>query len=493
MITGNCGVGFAPCRPGERKILVKLMEGVEDIPEIVMDKGLPWSWETFPEFLDVVAGRRFDVDLGIQAPHSPIRVYVMGERGAAREPATPQDIEAMGDITAEAVRAGAFGVTTSRALNHRTRAGELSPSFDAAAAELEGLARGLKKAGGGVFQMITLGTAEAPEEFALMRRIVEAGGRPLSFTLLAGADGNDKWRQYLRLLEDSQPSAAQIRGQVFARPVGVLHGLELAYHPFSLHPSYRPLEGLPLAQKVAAMRDPALRARLLAETAQDTNPNLVHQVNPAHPFYSLGDPPNYFPTPEHELGRVAEQRGISKLEALYDALLENEGRAILMRPAANFPDNRTGPLRELMNHPATVLALGDGGAHYGSICDASYATHVLTRWVRDAEDGERFPLAWAVRELSARPAEMMGLDDRGVIAMGRKADLNVIDLERLELRAPHVVYDLPAGGRRLRQKARGYVATVVAGQVTYRDGEPTGALPGRLIRRGQTSLPMAAE
>ncbi len=491
VITGNCGVGFAPCKPDQRHMLIRLMEGVEDIPEVVMEAGLPWTWETFPEFLDTIDGRPFDVDVGVQAPHSAFRVYVMGERGAAREAATPEEIEKMSELATEALQAGAFGITTSRFLGHRTRAGELAPSIDSAEAELQGLARGVRRAGGGVMQLITGYDKPAAGEYAVMRRMVETSGQPLSFTLIASQDNG--WQEYVRLLAEDQPKAAPMRGQAYPRPTGTLFGLDLSFHPFSLNPSYAPLANLPLAEKVERLKDPELRARLLAEEPQDTNENVLKQIRSDRNMYVLGDPPDYTPPPEAEIGEIAKRRGVSRKDALYDALLENEGRAVLYRPGSNYLDGTTDAILEIMRAPHMIFGLGDGGAHYGMICDASYPTYVLIRWVRDAAPHEKVSLEWAIEMLAAKTAEAMGLTDRGVIAVGRKADLNVIDLDRLTLRAPHVVRDLPENGRRLRQRAEGFTATIKNGQVTYRDGEPTGALPGRLIRRGGESQALAAE
>ena len=487
VIGGNCGVGFAPCRPGERELLVKLMEGIEDVPELVMTEGLPWSWESFPQYMDYLADREFDIDVGVQIPHSPIRVYVMGERGARREPATADDIAKMSEIVEEGVRKGAFGVTTSRFIMHRTRAGEIAPTVDAAEAELVGLAEGLRRADAGVFQIIPA-IPEAPDgEFQIMRKIVQASHRPLSFTLMAFNAPRDGWRRYLDLLENDQPSEGPIRGQVYPRPAGVLFGLDLSFHPFCLMPSYRPLAKLPLAERVKAMRDPATKAKILSETPDDPNPFALNQVRLEKDYYLFGDPPQYEPAPESELGRVAQAKGISKAELLYDMLLTDEGKAILYCPSANFPDNSLDAAGELMRHPRTVIGLGDGGAHYGMICDASYPTFLLTHWSRDAGPGRKIELPAAIKALTSEPAAAIGLTDRGTVAVGLKADLNVIDVGRLRLHRPAPVYDLPAHGRRLRQRAEGYAASVVSGVITYRDGEATGAMPGRLVRRGQAN------
>lgn len=492
VVTGNCGVGFAPCRPDDRDALLALMEGVEDVPDVVMAAGLPWTWTSFPEFLDFLDQRQFDVDVAVQIPHSPIRVFVMGQRGVDRAPATPGEIERMAALVEEAIGAGAIGVSTSRFLLHRTKAGKLSPSVDAAEQELLGLAEGLRRAGDGVFQLIAAVDSTAADEYALMRRLVEKSGRPLSFTLVAEQLPNypgekDAWRVFRHRLATDQPAGAPIRGQIFPRPIGTLLGLDLSYHPFSLNPSYAPLRDLPLPERVARMRDPTIRARLLAETPQSDNLPALRMVSLDREHYRLGDPPRYDPTPDEEIGRLAARAGRSKADLLYDCLLEDDGKAILYCPSGNFIDHRLDAAGELLRDPNTIVALGDAGAHYGMICDASYPTFLLTYWVRDAAPGAGLNLPDAVRKLSAIPADAVGLSDRGTIAVGQKADLNIIDLERLRLHGPAVFHDLPAGGRRLRQRADGIAATIVSGEVTYRDGLPTGRLSGRLVRRGRTA------
>jgi N-acyl-D-aspartate/D-glutamate deacylase len=486
VVMGNCGVGFAPCRPGQHDMLVKLMEGVEDIPEVVMTEGLPWNWETFPEYLNALAERKLDIDCAAQAPHSAIRVYVMGERGARREAATSEDLAKMRAVTAEAVRAGALGVSTSRNLLHRTKAGELAPSLHSDEEELIALAGGLKDAGAGVYQIIPDIVGDAREEFGLMRRIAEASGRPLSFSLLQMPTGDPtSWSTYLGLLNEANADGVAMKAQVFPRPVGMLYGLDLSFHPFTLKPSFRALEDLPLADKVKAMRDPEMRARLLAEESEDTNIVSIKTVKNFRFCFPMGDPPNYEPNLEDRLDQQASLRGMTVEEYSYDLLLENDGKAIFFMPGANYREGNLDAAQTMMNHEHGVLGLGDGGAHYGMICDASYPTFYLERFVRDAPAGQKVALAAAIRALALEPALLVGLKDRGRLTVGYKADVNIIDLEKLKLRTPDVVRDLPAGGRRLRQQADGYVATVVSGKVTYRDGVHTGELPGRLIRGAQ--------
>ncbi len=484
VLMGNCGVGFAPCRPQDRDTLIKVMEGVEDIPELVMRQGVPWNWQSFPDYLDALDRRRCDIDFATQVPHAPLRVFVMGRRGVDREPATAADMAAMAALVEEGLAAGALGFSTSRSLFHRTPDGALTPTITAAEEELAAIARGMGRAGKGVIQLLDDfqdSTADGSTEFAMLRRLVELSGRPLSFTLLDISLYPGRWKTLLREVERAQRDGLPIRGQVAARPVAVLYGLELSFHPFSTCPSYRAVADLPLPQKLARLRDPELRARLLAEEPVYSNPQMLAFMRNVGNMYVLGDPPDYTPPAERRLDARAAARGLSPLELAYDLLVAGDGRTILFHPGANYTDSSDANMASMLRHEHTVVALGDGGAHYGLICDASYTTHALTYWTRDRQ-GERWPLSWAVQQLTDVPARMVGLGDRGRLAAGYKADLNVIDLDQLGIAAPHPVHNLPGGGRRLEQTARGYRATVVGGAVTYRDGAFTGALPGRLVR-----------
>ena len=483
VVMGNCGVGFAPCRPHQHDMLVELMEGVEDIPEVVMTEGLPWNWETFPQYLDALAARPLDVDVCAQAPHSALRVYVMGERGARREAPTADDLDQMRALTAEAVRAGAFGVSTSRNMLHRTRAGDLAPSLHSEVDELVALGLGLKDAGAGVFQLIVDIVGDADVEFDLMEKVAEASGRPLSFSLLQMPVGEPGlWRRYLHRLEAANDRGLEMRAQVYPRPVGMLYGLDLSFHAFSLHPSFQALNDLSVPEKVQAMRDPRLKAQLLSETPEHTNPVSIKTVQNFTFTYLMGDPPNYTPDPTDRLDHQAALRGLSPLEYAYDLLVENEGRNIFFLPGANYRDANLDAVREMTNHQHTVMALGDGGAHYGMICDASFTTFYLQNEVRDAPPERKVALKDAVKALTSEPAATVGLKDRGRLEVGLVADINLIDLASLALHAPTIARDLPAGGRRLKQEADGYVATFKNGVATYQDGAPTGALPGGLVR-----------
>jgi N-acyl-D-amino-acid deacylase len=482
VVMGNCGVGFAPCRRQDRDMLIKVMEGVEDIPEVVMTEGLPWSWETFPEYLEILSHRQTDIDFATQLPHSALRVYAMGKRGADREPPNETDLKVMRNLTAEAIRAGAIGVSTSRSLAHRTRAGELAPSVTTEEQELHALAGGLNDAGRGVFQLLPDSDGDPSEEFELMKRLVKTSGRPLSFSLLDSPKNPGAWSTTLNLLGFASAEGLPMKAQVFPRPLGILFGLNLSFHPFSCHPSFKKIGDLSLEDKVRAMSQPEMRRRLLKEQPEHSNPTTLMIVSRVEELYVLGNPPCYEPNPEQSVAARARQSGVSTYELLYDELLKQEGRAILYFPALNYSAKNSLAMRTLMQHPDTVFALGDGGAHYGMICDASYPTYVLSRWVRDGKGEDRISLARAIQSLTSVPASTVGFTDRGLLKPGYKADINIIDLPHLTLHAPVAVNNLPSGGMRLSQKAEGYRAAFVSGVMTYREGQATGALPGRLVR-----------
>lgn len=478
-VMGNCGVGFAPTRRSDRELTIALMEGVEDIPGVVMATGVPWNWETFPEYLDALEQRKADIDFAAQLPHSPLRVFVMGQRGAEREAPTDEDLAEMRRLTCEAVKAGAFGVSTSRNLAHRFRDGRLAPSVNTEEDELVALARGLRDAGGGVFQLIPNLTIPANREFALIERLQSISGRPVSFSLFTSDHVAGGHAPYLDSLARAARNNIPIKGQFYPRPIGVLFGLDLTYHPFSLNPSYRAIENLPLLEKVTAMRSADMRARLLAEEPDDANPFFVETVKRTDLLFPLGDPPNYNPAPEDSIKARAARLNVSERELMYDELLCDDGHAILYCPVGNTTNGRFDAAVDLFGAPGTVLGLGDGGAHYGMICDAAYPTFMLTEYVRRRAI---LPIEKAVSMLARETAWSVGLNDRGTIRRGGKADLNVVDLSRLSLSAPRATRDLPAAGRRLSQSSGGYDATIVSGIVTYRHGQPTGHLPGRLIR-----------
>ena len=479
-LIGNCGVGFAPCRPERREMLVKLMEGVEDLPEVVLTEGLPWTWESFPDYMDFLASRRYDTDIAAMVTHAPLRVHVMGERAEAHAEATAEECAEMARLAAEGLAAGAVGISTSRALAHRTLDGRHIPTLGAPEAELEALAGALRAHGSGWLQVISDFDDPAEEEFARLRRVAAVAGRPLTFSLLQRESKPGFWRWLLERTTEANAAGVPMFGQVMGRPVGLMFGFELSQHPFLTRPSYVEVAGLPFAERIAALRDPARRARILSEQTDDAA--LKVRLNNWDKIFPLGDPPEYEPPPERSVAAMAAARGMTAEALCYDLMLERDGRAILNRPLLNYADGDLTAIREMMTHPHTLMGLGDGGAHVGYICDASCMTHMLVHWARDRVRGPKLPVEQAVKRISRDNAAAMGLGDRGVVAVGRKADLNVIDFGRLRMRAPEMQYDLPAGGKRLVQRAEGYVATVLTGAVTYRDGEATGALPGRLVR-----------
>ncbi|MDX1871703.1 amidohydrolase family protein [Mycolicibacterium sp. 120266] len=484
-VMGNCGVGFAPCRPADHETLVDVMAGVEDIPGVVMVDGLPWTWETFPEFLDALDARRRDIDVAAFLPHSPLRVYVMGSRGVDREPATPEDLSQMRKLAAEAIQVGALGFASSRLTIHKTESGQPIPSYDAGHDEIEAIALGVKDAGGGLIQFVPdLLAADYEGALQAVFDVAADVGLPVTFTLAIGNAGPALHLDALRMVEKANTDGGQITAQIFPRPIGLVIGLQLSGNPFITYPSYRAIEGLPLAERVAEMRKPEVRERILNDTPADDGHPLMFAVQAWDYIFPLGDPPNYEPDPSDSIAARAAARGVSALEEAYDRLLDDDGHAMLLVTLANFRDGSLDTVADLIRRDDVVLGLGDGGAHYGMICDASFPTYMLTHWVRDRATG-RLGVAEAVRELTTVPARVAGLADRGRIAIGYKADLNVIDHQALRLHKPTVAHDLPAGGRRLDQTADGYVATIVSGEIIAERGVPTAARPGKLIRGRQ--------
>jgi N-acyl-D-aspartate/D-glutamate deacylase len=480
VVMGNCGVGFAPVRPTDHDLLVELMEGVEDIPGVVLKEGVPWAWESFPEYLDYLGERRFDMDIGAQLPHAALRVYVMGQRGADREPATPEDVAEMRRLTAEAIRAGAMGFSSSRTLNHRSSKGAPTPSLTAEIEELVGIASGLKDAGSGVIEMLS-DFGDLDGEFSLLEEMVSVSHRPMSISLAQGISPNG-WRKILSRIENATAHGLTMRGQVAPRPIGIIFGLTASLTPFTGRPSYMEIARLPLTERRTALADPGRRARILAEPPSPGFEALYKRMDGGRKLWLMGDPPDYEPSPETSVAARAEREGRDVWELVYDVLLENDGRNMLYSPFANYAEGNLDCCRDMLLNENTVPGLGDGGAHVGIISDASFVTTLLTHWGRDRSRGERIPLETLVRRQSQDTARAVGLHDRGLLAPGLKADVNVIDFERLRLRPPEIVHDLPSGGARLDQRAEGYLATVVSGEVTYEGGEPTDALPGRLIR-----------
>jgi N-acyl-D-aspartate/D-glutamate deacylase len=480
-IMGNCGVGFAPCKPEQRELLLRLMEGVEDIPYPVLAAGLPWTWETFPEYLDLLASRRYDMDIACYLPHAALRVYVMGQRGANREPATSEDIARMRELLADALDAGAMGIATSRTLFHRSSDGRPIPTLDASDEELLALAGVLRSRGMGVFQIVE-DLHEPGASLAHMRSLAERAQRPLTFSIGTGNTGPQKWPRLLEELGEANAAGITMKAQLMPRAIGMMLGHELTLNPFYTTPSYIALAALPLRERLRELRRPEVRARILAEPA-DPDPALVlgRMVREFAHMFLLGDPPDYEQPPQQSIAARARRLGVSADELAYDLMLEGETGAKLYLAMANYSDGNLDALGTMLRHPDVLPGLGDGGAHCGTICDGSYSTFTLMHWGRDRPRG-RLSLPELVHGLSRATALTMGLEDRGLVAAGHKADLNVIDFERLRLHPPEVTYDLPGGARRLVQRAEGYVATILSGRIIYRNGEHTGELPGRLVR-----------
>jgi N-acyl-D-amino-acid deacylase len=487
-VMGNCGVGFAPCRPEDHDVLVDVMAGVEDIPGVVMVDGLPWSWETFPEFLDTLDAGKRDIDVAAYLPHSPLRVYVMGQRGVDREQATAEDLAMMRKLAAEAISVGALGFASSRLTIHKTESGQPIPSYDAAQAEIEAIARGVDDAGGGLIQFVPdLLAADYEQALQTVFDVAADVGLPVTFTLAIGNAGPAMHLDALRMVEKANDNGGEVSAQMFPRPIGLVIGLELSGNPFVTYPSYQELAHLPLAERVAEMRKPEVRQRILSDKPGSQGHPLMFASQAWDYMYPLGDPPNYEPSPTDSVGARARARGVAPMEEAYDRCLDDDGHAMLLVTLANFRDGSLDTVAELFQRDDVILGLGDGGAHYGMICDASFPTYMLAHWARDRATG-RLTVAQAVRQLTSVPARVAGLADRGRIAVGYKADLNVIDHAAMRVHKPVVARDLPAGGRRLDQGADGYVATIVSGEVISERGVPTAARPGKLVR-GRQSAP----
>jgi len=488
VVMGNCGVGFAPCRQEDHDVLVDVMAGVEDIPGVVMTDGLPWNWETFPEYLDALEAGKRDIDVAAYLPHSPLRVYVMGQRGADREPATPDDLARMRALAKEAIEIGALGFASSRLTIHKTESGSPIPSYDAAREEIEEIAKGVVDGGGGLLQFVPdIPAGGYQHVLQTVFDVAEDVNLPVTFTMIVANSGDPTWPDAINMIEKANAAGGDVTAQLLPRPIGLIIGLQLTANPFVLYPSYREIAHLPLAERVAEMRKPAVRARILADKPGIGHP-ILYVAQMWDWIFPLDDNPNYEPDPADSIGARARARGVNPMEEAYDRLLDDDGRAMLLVATSNLESNSLDTVGKLLHREDVMLGLGDGGAHYGMICDASYSTFFLAHWARDRKSG-RFTVAEAVRELTSVPARVAGLDDRGRIAVGYKADFNVIDHAALRLHKPVISHDLPAGGRRLDQTAEGYVATVVAGQVIAENGVPTPARPGKLVR-GRQPVPV---
>ena len=481
VVMGNCGVGFAPVRPSDHETLIRLMEGVEDIPGAALHEGLSWKWESFPDYLDALDALPRDIDVAAQVPHGALRVYVMGERGAKRAPATAEEIARMGELVRDSIRAGALGFSSSRTLIHRTSDGDLTPTVRAEREEMMGIAEGMRQAGAGVFQFAS-DFEDLDREFDLFCEMNRHSGRPLSFSLVEAETLPGQWRTLLSKLEGANAQGYDIKAQVAARPVGLMLGMQGSIHPFVNRPSYMEIADRPLADRLAIMADPAFRARLLAEEGLQGHPFVNFMAGAWHKMFELGTPPNYEPSPDQSVAARAAAAGRSPQDLVYDFLLADEGRGFLYFPFLNYAQADLENVRTMLTHPHTLLGLSDGGAHCGVICDASLNTTMLTHWVRDRSRGPRMRLEDVVRRMTSSTADFFGFPDRGRLQAGKKADVNVIDFDGLHLHAPKMIFDLPAGGRRLVQKVDGYDMTICSGTPIFEKGEETGARPGKLVR-----------
>lgn len=489
ILMGNCGVGFAPVRKADHDCLIDLMEGVEDIPGIALAEGLKWDWESFPDYLDALDRLPRTIDVGAQVSHHPLRVYVMGDRAVRREKATPDDIEAMSRLTEEALRAGAFGFTTSRTDQHKTTSGDLVPGRYSEEQELLGIARAFGRVGRGTYGMLSDFEDEAAE-FRWITELCKANKVPFWFLLTDRSYDPDRWRRLMTGVRQARAAGANVTAQVAGRPVGIILGLTTSLTPFAARPTFAALLKLPLADRLARLRDPAVRAQILnEESSEDLLAILPPLQRPIATRwdrqYVLGDPPDYEPDDSRSIAAMAAKTNLTPEEFCYDYLTAGDGDRMLFYPVTNYVFGDHGVVHEMITDPATLLGLGDGGAHCGLICDSSLPSYMLTHWTRDRQRGPRLPIEFVVKRLTSETADFFGFSDRGRLAVGKKADVNVIDVGKLRLHHPEMRYDLPAGGKRLVQRVDGYAATILSGTPIFERGEETGARPGKLVRAGR--------
>ena len=482
VVMGNCGVGFSPCKPEERDWLISLMEGVEDIPGTALHEGINWQWESFPEYLDILENKPLAIDVGTQIPHGAVRAYVMGQRGIDREEATQEEIDRMSQLVKEAIQAGAFGFSTSRTEKHRDSSGALTPSITAHKNELVSIANSIGELNSGVLQGIS-DFYDFESEFDIFKEMSQSSGRPISITVEQMDQRPDWWHQLLDGIEAAQNEGINMYGQVPPRATGINMGLEVTLNPFTFYPSFYDLSKKSLEEKVATMRDPKFKKKLLSEQPVSIGNPLVEEITQSfNKMFRLGDPANYEPDPDSSFKAIAKKQNISPQEVAYDCLLEKEGKALIYHPLFNYLPGNLDFVEKMLNHPYSISGLGDAGAHCGAISDASFPTTLIQHWGRDRTRGKKIPLEKLISMQTLETSRLLGISDRGVLKEGYKADINVIDFDNLTLHEPEVLHDLPAGGRRLVQKASGYEYTIVSGQIAFENGEATGALNGRLIR-----------
>jgi N-acyl-D-amino-acid deacylase len=489
VVMGNCGVGFAPVHAEQREWLISVMEGVEDIPGTVLSEGINWQWESFPEYLDALERMPRALDVGAQIPHSALRTYVMGERGVTHDEATQSDIKAMIALVREALLAGALGLSTSRTLIHKYQAHKYPPGTFASHDEIMGIASVMGEVGHGVFQM-TANHYQMESEVPWLTEVARKNKLPVAFALVQTDQTPENWRRLLASLDETNKAGIPLYGAVAGRPAGILMAWLGSTHPFMAHPLWQQIVTLAWPEKLARLRDPGVRAQLtdmnFLTGAAKHDQRLAYLTQSFHKMYALGTQPNYEPAQESSVASIAKRDGSSPLEVAYDMLMANDGKGIVYFPSFNYAYNDLSQLHTQLQHPRTMMSLADGGAHCGYICDVSMPTFMLTHWARDRQRGPTLPLELMVRRQTSDTAKIYGMNDRGLLRAGYLADINIIDFAKLSLPPPYVAFDLPAGGRRLVQTARGYLATLKRGEVIMQEGERTGALPGKLVRGPQS-------
>ena len=480
VVMGNCGVGFAPCKPQDREKLVELMEGVEDIPAPVMHEGLKWEWESFKEYLDALEKRDRDIDICTLLPHAALRVYVMGERAIKHERANKEDLKKMRLITKEAILAGAFGFSTSRTISHKSLKGEYTPTLRAHEDELTEIALGMKDAGAGFMEIVSDWNEPDPEtEFNVLKRISKKSGRPIVFSLTQRHDRPDFWKDLMKMSLEAKEEGLSIRPVVAPRPIGLLFGLKGSQNPFSGTDTFKKLKNLSHDERVLELSKDHIKKQILSEDRlKNSTFPLIHRISFKH-MYRFGSPPNYDPNIEDSIEFMAKKNKISPEELAYEIMLENNGENFIYAPLVNFVDNNFDVCHQMLEDPNSIMGLGDGGAHVGFILDAGYPTWLLSYWTRDKK---LFSLEDSIRRLTSDTAAAIGLYDRGVLKEGLKADINILDIEKLGSSDPFMLQDLPAGGSRLMQKTSGYVVNIVSGKITYENGKKENNLPGKLVK-----------
>ena len=480
VVMGNCGVGFAPCKPQDREKLVELMEGVEDIPAPVMHEGLKWEWESFKEYLDALEKRDRDIDICTLLPHAALRVYVMGERAIKHERANKEDLKKMRLITKEAILAGAFGFSTSRTISHKSLKGEYTPTLRAHEDELTEIALGMKDAGAGFMEIVSDWNEPDPEtEFNVLKRISKKSGRPIVFSLTQRHDRPDFWKDLMKMSIEAKEEGLSIRPVVAPRPIGLLFGLKGSQNPFSGTDTFKKLKNLSHDERVLELSKDHIKKQILSEDRlKNSTFPLIHRISFKH-MYRFGSPPNYDPNIEDSIEFMAKKNKISPEELAYEIMLENNGENFIYAPLVNFVDNNFDVCYQMLEDPNSIMGLGDGGAHVGFILDAGYPTWLLSYWTRDKK---LFSLEDSIRRLTSDTAAAIGLYDRGILKEGLKADINILDIEKLGSSDPFMLQDLPAGGSRLMQKTSGYVVNIVSGKITYENGIKENNLPGKLVK-----------